>query len=247
MEKEPIEILSAKSKGGLFCHYEYQESIGKDRHDTLINKSERPMHEDLREALLAFTPHLPVMLEDVKPGELPDINSDLNNFTGKEETLEMIKRFTFSEIEFDLDNNKIKLFGTKKLNLGTVPVQTPFVPLAGGNYHYAMELRLAVDKLIEEIRLYAEGKQAEEPEQLNLFGGPAEGNDSDDNEGGEDGEEKQPKRGRGRPKKVKENQALNVPAGTDKSELSDLERANLGNEDTEPITNFQRDPSEVEL
>lgn len=181
-----IEIVGAKLVGGLFCHYTFREEIGKNRHDYIKVKSERPMHDDLRNAFAALTIHLPVIIQDVKPGEIADINSGINGFTGTDEVKAMLEKFTVIEVNLEKEEARAQLIGTKILDLGLLVIETPMVRFAG-DYHYKLEYQFGIDALFYEVALYREGKQAPEIITPELpFGG--------DPDAGE--EKEKPKRGR---------------------------------------------------
>lgn len=231
-----IEITGAKLVGGLFCHYAYREDIGKNRHDYHKGvKSERPVHEDLVNAFKALGVHLPVILQDIEPGQIEDINSDVNNFKGTEAFLEMLKKYTVVEVVREIEEGRAQLIGTKSLDLGILGVETPMIRYEG-EYFYKLEYQFAIDRLMREVLLYREGKQAPEAVQPELFD---IGQDM-----GEDGEPKEKKK-RGRPKK----DVIVTATGPDGEEREvDLEKVkdpNDGDDTTEPLSNFQRDPADV--
>lgn len=234
-----IEIVGAKMVNGLFCHYKFREEIGKGRHDTLTVKSERPIHEDLRHAFQALAIHLPVILQDIKPGEIEDINSDVNNFTGTEEFKEMLEKYDVTEVAREIEEGCAMLIGTKILDLGTLGVDTPMIRYEGG-YYYKLEYQFAIDRLMKEVELYREGKQAPEAVQPELF------------DNGEDtGEEEPPKlKGkRGRPKKMLDGVTATMTGPDGVEHVIDMDKLrdpNLGNGETEPLSNFQRNPADVE-
>jgi len=224
---ETFEITSAKTKGDLFCHYGYRIPIGKDSFDTGTVKSERPMHDDLKKAFSDFTVHLPMILQDLKPGDIEDVNSGVNNFKGVEGLALIMLKYTLLGVDIDMDNNKVSLIGAKQLDLGILPINTPYIPLSGGSYHYELELKMAVDALRHEVNLYIEGKQAPVFEQGELFGSGSEAPVV--GEGGEPAPDGKGKKGKG---------------GRKKKELTELEIANQGNGETLPLSEYYVDPSE---
>lgn len=163
-----IEIVGAKLVGGLFCHYKFREDIGKGRHDTVTIKSERPIHEDLLKCFQALAIHLPVILQDVKPEEVEDINSDVNNYRGSDRFKELLEKFTVIEVEREIEESRATLKGTKVLDLGVLGIDTPMIRYEG-NYHFKLEFQFAIDKLMHEVQLYRDGKQAPEIVQPELF------------------------------------------------------------------------------
>lgn len=244
IELKPIEITGALRKGDLFCWYGFRQEIAKDQYNTVPSvRSDRPMHEDLRFAFDALTIHLPIILQELKPADVPDINANITGMKLSDENQELLDLFKVIGIEVDPDDKSVSLIGRKSLALGILPIKTPFVKFAG-SYSFAMELNILVDRLIKEVQLYIEGKQAPNAKQQDLFENAGEG----DGEGG-DGEPGEnaattPKK-RGRPKK------LQPPAAQDSADpaagdgLTELERANLGNDQTEPLSTFFKDPKKL--
>jgi hypothetical protein len=234
---DKIEILSVKLKGDLFCLYSYRETIGVDTFDSGKINSQRPIHDDLRRAMLALNPHLPLILKDLEPKDVPDINSDISGQGYSDKAREIIPLFRLIEVVIDPEEKCASLSGTKTLDEGTMTFTTPDIDFEGG-YHFALEFRMAVDTLVDEVKQYIAGKQAPHYEQTNLF-----------EEGGENtsDEIKPVKRGRGRPKKEK------PPVDDDGGEPAVNLAARVigeGNDNTEdltsePLSNFQIDPSEV--
>lgn len=260
-----IQVIGAKLKGAIFCHYGLRVDIGKNRHDTIPTiKSERPIHDDLRNAFLALTVHLPVILGDLKPGDIEDINSNVNNFKGSEETRALLAKFTVLEVNLDPELGCVELIGTKILDLGIMGITTPNVLFSGG-YYYALELQYAVETLFKEVELYREGKQAPEIVDTDMF------NDKPDG-GVTVKEEPKKKKVRGEKKKkakrtggyftdltghYPESDGVDIVMEED-AEPGDIigtnmdgspkfmpKDPNLGDATSEPLSNFQRDPKEV--
>lgn len=236
---DKIEILGAKLKGDLFCLYSYRETIGVDTFDSGKINSQRPIHDDLRRAMQALTPHLPLILQDLDPKDVPDINSDISGQGYSDKAREIIPLFRVTEVVIDPEEKTAVLFGTKALDLGTMPFQTPIIKFEG-SYHFALEFRLAVDTLIDEVKLYIDGKQAPHYEQTDLF------------EEKEEQTEEKPKRGRGRPKKAQ----VEFKVLTNDSEGNEIDvtsrilgEGNRKDDDedltSEPLSNFQIPRSEV--
>lgn len=247
MDASKCKISSAKLRGEIFLNYAYHEPIliadgtqqGTTYTDAIKRVSDRPVHEDLRTAWHGLVIHVPLILMYLKPGDIADINSPVNGHADSKKAEDWAARFTLSEIEWDHETDSIKFWGSLKLDLGTIPVETPFVRL-DGDYHYALELHRDSDALIDEIEAFMEGKQAPVAQQAELF--PSEPGAAQDKVVTEASADK-PKRGRGRPKKqavVTTEGKLEVeePAGNvDASAEADLT--------SEPLSNYQRDPSEV--
>ena len=246
-----MEILGAKVKGDLYCHYSFRQTIGKEVFDSGTVKSGRVMHDDLRAAFAALTIHLPLILEDLKPGDIADINSHINGHETNERNQAIIEKFRVTEFEVDPEAGGVKIFGTKSLELGIQPIETPLVKWEG-NYHYALELHLAVDTVISETLLYIGGKEAPQMEQGDLF--------ADGPQGEIETPEEKPKRGRGRPKKnVLEGVTVTVSNGEGEGvtmtggEFEDrLNRATDGytpepdSEFEKPAAAFHQDPNELD-
>lgn len=253
-----IEIVGAKLVGALFCHYKFREDIGKGRHDVVTIKSERPIHDDLRDRFRALIPHMPVIMEDILPGDIEDMNSDINGFTTSDAVKEIIAKFTVTEFEIDPESGKASLVGTKSLALGNISIETMNIPFEG-KYHYGLELRFHIDQLIREVEEYRAGKQAPEAVQTDMFS-------SENPEINDQGELVIPeKKHRGRPKKATY-KAKRIIGKYEKNgewgpydiiheeDAEDGDCIGIDVNDgapifkggAEPLTNFQQDPKDVE-
>lgn len=237
-ELKAVEITGALRKGDLFCWYGFRQEIAKEQYNTVPSvRSDRPMHEDLRFAFDALTIHLPIILQELKPEDVPDINASITGMKLSNENQELLDLFKVIGIEIDPDEKSVSLIGRKSLALGLLPIKTPFVRFAG-TYPFAMELNITVDRLVKEVELYIEGKQAPVYEQQDLFENASQGS-----ENGGDGEPDEnaatpAKKRPGRPKKI------HPPQGQEGAGdgLTEIERANLGNDQTEPLSTFFKDP-----
>lgn len=256
MDTEQLKITAGKLKGDLFCHYAFRQQIGEDMQDSGKIQSERPIHDDLRNQFNALTFHMPVLFQYLKPEDILDPEKEEK--TIRDEARDIIKLFRVTEFILDLDENMVSLVGTMALDLGAAQITTPFVSLEGP-YHYALELRTTIEDLCQEIKEYIAGKQAPRFVQTDLFNDDENGSSKivDDIE-----QPVKEKKKRGRPKKEK-------PA--DESKPDDAEspfgtgEVRTGDEDpfaghmpltgydplpdeefNQPITNFHRDPLELE-
>lgn len=165
-----VEITKAKNKGNYNCHYSIRTTIGNDTFDSGNHTSERIMHEHLQKAFAAVTIHMPLVLEELKPYE-----SELDSLVPEEgkpfsEAVQaIISKYLFIGFDFDIENNKVSLIGTKEYELGILPITTFYIPLSGGNYKYEMELRVAMDTLRKEVLEYSQGKEAPQLKQGEMF------------------------------------------------------------------------------
>lgn len=241
IELKPVEITGALRKGDLFCWYGFRQEIAKEQYNTVPSvRSDRPMHEDLRFAFDAITIHLPFILQELPMDAMPGINAGITGASLSAETQELLDLFKVFGIEIDPDENSVSIIGRKSLALGFLPIKTPFIKF-DGPYDHALELRILCDRLVEEVKLYIGGKQAPTYEQQDLFE-QAAGRSAEDNDGdGADLTVAPIKKGRGRPKRIKPEDA---PQGADAAGdgLSDLDRANLGGGETEPLSTFFKEP-----
>lgn len=241
--------MGAKLVGGLFCHYSYREDIGKGRHDYHKNvKSERPAHQDLIDAFAAITVHMPVIMEDIGPDEIEDINSDVSNFQGTEKFKALLPKFSLFEIEVERDDNSddpkviaASLTGSKILSLGPLDVTTPMV-LFAASYHYALELEHGINGILREVLAYRGGKQAPERVAPDLFGGEPE-----------DQEPIVPEKAkRGRKKKDGVKVSVEFNGESHEVDMDKLEAAAgkyvpaADDEFHKPIGSFHQDPADVE-
>lgn len=235
METEEIDIIGAWKKGDLFCTYKYRYEIGKDAFDKGKIDSQRPMHEDLRKAFADLEVHMPVILQELNPDVVPGINNDILQQRLTDNDAAMVGLFSCTGIEIDLEDNSVSLIGTKKLNLGTMPFATPFVRFEG-TYALKMELRILADRLIQEVKLYIDGKQAPTYVTADMFAPAGDGDEPPVIE---------EKKRRGRPKKLVDAMANKLLPGSSEHDEA-LAKANAGDEETEPITSFFN-PGNIEL
>jgi len=232
MEDEKIEILAAWKKGDLFCSWKFRQKIGKDAWNEGKLNSQRPIHEDLRFAFAALEVHVPAILQEMEADMIPDMNADITGAVLPESCNPLVQLFTVTGIEYDREEESVSIIATKALDLGTMSFSTPFVKFSG-TYKRAQELRILVDRLVNEVEQYIDGKQAPVYEQTDMFAGGGEGDTAPLVEGQVE------KRKRGRPAKVKTIAiAPNTEGDGEGRELTDLEKANLGNGETEPLTTY---------
>lgn len=243
------DILEITLRGDLFCTYGFRELIRPDTFETGKPKSQLPIHDDFRTAWVALTPHLPIILKDLDPKDIPDINSDISGQGYSDQARAIIPLFRLINVEYDPDEKWVILHGTKQLELGSMAFTTPEIKLEG-SYHFALELRLGIDTLIEEVKQYTAGKCAPHYEQTTMFG-------DGDEDTSKQAEEAPPKRPRGRPKKEKgvDFTITTTDSGGNEVDVTAriLGEGNRRDDDdttevltSEPLTNFQIDPSLVQ-
>ena len=154
-----IEIKKAALSGTLFLTYEYDETEAgrKTNHKC---KSDAPIHEDLRDAIKALTPHF-VMLTEMQ--KKPDLAKDLDLKTVSEGLLKKytVKGFQVEEVK---GITFVTLSGTKFLSNGqTVKFDTPRTDRGTDEdaYEFFDKLMELIEHCQEEILEYMDGKQAE--------------------------------------------------------------------------------------
>jgi hypothetical protein len=162
-----IEIKKAQITGRMFLSWEYDEVSG-NRKTNLKAKSDAPIHEDLREAIKALTPHF-VMLTEMK--KKPELAKELDLKTVSESLLKLynVKGFTIEEVK---GITFITLTGTKILSNGkSINFETPRTDRGTDEdaYEFFDKLMELVESCQEEILDYMDGKQAES-NQTEMFG-----------------------------------------------------------------------------
>lgn len=167
-----IEINKASIVSSLFLSYEYDETEIGVRVTNHKCKSDAPIHDDLRDAFKALTPHL-AMISEMK--KKPDLVKDLDQKTVSEELLKKYRVKGFI-VEFKKGATFITLLGEKKLSNGRIiSFSTP--PTDRGTDEDAYEFFDTLVELVEycqeEILEYMNGKQAEQM-QTELFGDEAD-------------------------------------------------------------------------
>jgi hypothetical protein len=168
-------IIKAAAIKDSFCNYTYDQEIAPNTTDTVSRKSGLMVHDDMRAAFLALNPHLAVICEEVDGDEISDIETieKFDEDTHKEGSLEhKISHFSVSAFKVDGtgENEGVTLIGQKRLKTGEfVKLETPKVKWEDNEYIYVNELRLAIEKCVEEVEAYMKGKCAPRLVQQELF------------------------------------------------------------------------------
>ncbi len=162
--EKSFEIKSA-AMNGLFCNYQYTETVAKNTSNTHNVKSERPVHEDITARFKALNPHLAVICEQVDESRIGDITK-IEDFDPKLHAHETIQ-FLMSRFQvhaFTLsgegDSKSVRLHGTRTLsNNKDIPLTTYAVKY-DSEYNFLHDLIMTVTDLVDEVDLYHNGKQA---------------------------------------------------------------------------------------
>lgn len=145
-----MEIKKLKlKKEGVVITYETQKRLknGEISYITRTDVDDAEPHEDLFNAVKAFTPHL-IALADQKNDKSVEV--------------------TGVSLKGEGDEVKIVITGKKNTDNGVVPINTPFIAVYGTDYVGEEKLIKAVTNLKSEAEAYLDGK-AGESNQLDMF------------------------------------------------------------------------------
>jgi|SRR5690606_12812386 len=162
-ELKQVEIISASIKD-MMCNYGYELQNSQNKGDKVPNhKGAHVIHEDLQDAfsnLAVFLAHIDGAFNNWADNQTPiDELEDSAEFTPY-----IITGFRLFGSE---ENRSVALSGYKETLHGTISFDTPRIKLEG-SYLYLAELKERLDKAIEEVELYMNGKQAPHYEQSEM-------------------------------------------------------------------------------
>ncbi|MFV0141041.1 hypothetical protein [Empedobacter falsenii] len=155
-----IKIQKVKIKNGMFLEYKYEQNLQTVRSNNSSN-SDQPIHEDLKNAFIAITPHFAFLCEQInekQAANIIELGAEDDDFFSNHS----VESITLSG---QGDTEGIVITGSKTLsNLKKISLNTPFTQW-DTDYRYLDELLECVDKIRLEVQLYMDGKQAERIEE----------------------------------------------------------------------------------
>lgn len=192
-----IRILKGKIKDGNFLEAEYEmtESIknrkGEVEYKSITHhsiKSKRYIHFDLAEAFKKLNPHLPLLCEIVVLSkEQAEIMADSFE-DGSVYQMGIFKKYSCTgfSIGGNDEHEGITLIGRKSLrNKRVLNLVSPFQKFEAAEheepYEYEYHLNIAMSRVVEEIKLFIDGKCAINP-QLSMFEGEEDQGQKDNKE-----------------------------------------------------------------
>jgi hypothetical protein len=165
-----VVVKKAEIRSSLFLSYEYDQK-DTEVFNTIKTQSDAPIHDDLRNAFRALTPHFALICEEIKDKDL--IESAIESpeeYFGFRDDIKHLDFISYRVHGFTLSKNEegIIISGAKQLATGNeINFTTPRVKF-DSDYEFGSALFDAVENLKSEILQYMSGKQAEKS-QLSMF------------------------------------------------------------------------------
>ena len=159
-------IIKEASVKDDFCNYTYEVVEGKGAGDTHAVKGSGIILNDMREAFGRLNVHL-ACIDDVFSHSQTEVD-DIDKFHVHD--LAHLYHVTGIKVRGGKSNESVIIVGSKYVNSsgGRIDLVTPKIPMDSlSSYKWYNELKAAVDKVREEVRLYKEGKyEAVEEEEV---------------------------------------------------------------------------------
>lgn len=155
-----ITIKNASIKSTIFLKYGYDHFVNSTKF-THNSSGDAPIHNDLRDAFAALTPHFAFICEEISESVCRECINDFNQgvFHPTEET-DPLRKYDVLGFALGKESEGVTIIGTKKLDSGkSININTPFLKW-DDDYDFSSELIAAVDLLKSEVYEYIEGKRA---------------------------------------------------------------------------------------
>lgn len=165
-----VTVKKAEIRSSLFLSFEYDQQ-DTDVNNSIKTSSDAPIHDDLRNAFRALTPHFVFVCDEIKNEEL--IQSAIKtpeDYFGFRDDIKHEDFINYRVFGFALSKNEesITISGAKQLGIGSeICFTTPKIKL-DGIYQFGSDLSVTVELLKDEVLQYMSGKQAEKS-QLEMF------------------------------------------------------------------------------
>lgn len=164
-----IKKISYTPKNGVKISYNLNEN---EESVSYVKKSDAVPTLDFQNALIAVKPHLLALTEY---SSYEDAKSPLESVIIGQN---FVDSFVVTEIQLtgEGEEEKVIIIGKKELvNKLTIPIKTLKTALYNtDDYEYSGNLAEAVEKLVEEAKLYLDGKHQDKPKQLEMELSPKE-------------------------------------------------------------------------
>lgn len=155
-----ITIKNASIKNKLFLKYGYEHFVGTTKYTHPSVTGDAPIHDDLREAFEALTPHFAFICEEISESACRESISDLVKGIESNE-FDPLRKYAVAGFALGKDSEGVTIIGTKILESGEVlNINTPFKKWDHVDYPFMNELIETVDLLKSEVYEYIEGKRA---------------------------------------------------------------------------------------
>ncbi|OCB77991.1 hypothetical protein [Flavobacterium crassostreae] len=166
-----ITIKNASIKNSLFLKYGYDHFVGSTKYSHPSTTGDAPIHEDLREAFLALTPHFAFICEEISESVCRQAIDDyIKGVFYQDAETDPLRKYTVIGFTLGKDSEGVTIIGSKRLESGkSISIPTPFMKW-DDDYAFDTELIAAVDLLKSEVYEYIEGKRAPAQHQTgNMF------------------------------------------------------------------------------
>ena len=155
-----ITIKNASIKGHLFLKYGYDHFVNttKFQHSS---SGDAPIHDDLRDAFEALTPHFAFICEEITESVCRQAIDDFKKgVVYQDAESNPLKKYFVAGFALGKDSEGVTISGRKSLESGdSININTPFMKW-DSDYTFNQELIEAVDLLKSEVYEYIEGKRA---------------------------------------------------------------------------------------
>ena len=155
-----ITIKNASIKSAIFLKYGYDHFVNSTKF-THNSSGDAPIHNDLRDAFAALTPHFAFICEEISEKVCKQAIIDFESgVTFKDEETDPLRKYDVLGFALGKDSEGVTIIGTKKLDSGkSININTPFLKW-DDDYEFSSELIASVDLLKSEVYEYIEGKRA---------------------------------------------------------------------------------------
>ena len=156
-----ITIKNASIKSTIFLKYGYDHFVNSTKYSHPSTTGDAPIHDDLRDAFAALTPHFAFICEEISESMCKQSITDFENGVFyKDEEVDPLRKYDVIGFALGKDSEGVTIIGTKKLDSGkSININTPFLKW-DDDYAFSSELIAAVDLLKSEVYEYIEGKRA---------------------------------------------------------------------------------------
>jgi len=165
-----LAVKNATIESSLFLKYAFERTDGEIK-NTIVTKSDAPIHEDLRNAFRSLIPHFCFISEQVKDEKLVGKCIDnISDYIGDRDKVvkDDFLKFNVSSFAISKSGEGVTISGSRQLDtFEEIGWSTPLIKF-DSDYKFASALEMAVETLKEEVQHYMSGKQAAKA-QLDMF------------------------------------------------------------------------------
>jgi len=165
-----LAVKNAAIKSSLFLDYAFERQDGEIK-NTIVTKSDAPIHEDLRNAFRALIPHFCFISEQIRDEKLVSQCIDnISDYIGDRDSVisEDFLKYNVSSFAMSKSGEGVTITGSRQLDtFEEIGWSTPLIKFES-EYKFASALEMAIETLKEEVQHYMSGKQAAKA-QLDMF------------------------------------------------------------------------------